>query len=104
VVTNRTSDDPRIPPADGFTLRDEANAIVAVAFRNGLIEELHSGRHSVLLEDASLCRITDVEMRAIMIAACRKVEELLRLRDSDPWVYVRRIRDYGERYCRGWER
>jgi hypothetical protein len=27
----------------GFTLRDEANAIVAYAFRNGPIEDLHAG-------------------------------------------------------------
>ena len=29
---------------DGFTLRDEANAIVAVAFRNGPLEDLHAGK------------------------------------------------------------
>lgn len=90
--------------AGDFTLRDEANAIVAVAFRNGPIEDLHAGKHSALLEDTTLSRITDPEMKAIMIAACRKVEELLRLRGSDPEAYARLIRDSNERYCRNWER
>ena len=35
----------------GFTLRDEANAIVAYAFRNGPIEDLHAGKSSPLLND-----------------------------------------------------
>src|SRR5947209_4002632 len=38
----------------GFTVRDEANAIVAHAFRNGPIEDLHAGKYSELLSDASL--------------------------------------------------
>lgn len=89
---------------DCFTVRDEANAIVAVAFRNGPIEELHAGRHSDLLDDKSLSRITNAEMKTIMVAACRKVEELLVLRESDPEEYDRRIRDNNERYCQAWER
>ena len=47
----------------GFTLRDEANAIVAWAIRNGPLEDLHAGKHSKLLEDDSLGRITDAEMK-----------------------------------------
>ena len=37
-----TNDDPfaRYFP-DGFTIRDEANALVAWAFRNGPVEDLH---------------------------------------------------------------
>ena len=36
---------------EGFTVRDEANAIVAMAFRNGPIEDLHAGKASELLSD-----------------------------------------------------
>src|SRR5438876_306377 len=71
----------------GFTLRDEANAIVAEAFRNGPLEDLHAGKHSPLLEDESLSRITDEEMKTLIINACRKVEELLRLKESNPAEY-----------------
>ena len=54
----------------GFTLRDEANAIVASAFRNGPLEDLHAGEWSELLENEKLSRITDEEMKALMINAC----------------------------------
>src|ERR1044072_2130071 len=47
------------PFPGGFTLRDEANAIVACAFRNGPLEDLHAGKYSELLEDRTLSRITD---------------------------------------------
>ena len=88
----------------GFTIRDEANAIVAWAFRNGPIEDLHAGKYSELLDDPSLSRITDAEMKQLMINACQQVEKLLRLKDSDPDEYWRQIISYGHRYCRGWER
>src|SRR5436190_2023117 len=78
----------------GFTLRDEANAIVAWAFRNGPIEDLHAGKHSPLLEDRSLSRITDEEMKTLMLNACETMEELLRLKESDPEEYARHIRAY----------
>lgn len=38
---------------NGFTIRDEANALVAAAFRNGPIENLHAGEWSELLENTS---------------------------------------------------
>jgi hypothetical protein len=88
----------------GFTVRDEANAIVAFAFRNGPIEDLHAGKYSDLLSDSSLSRITDAEMKALMINACQKMEELLRLKESNPDEYVRFIGSYNWRYCRRWER
>jgi hypothetical protein len=92
------------PSADDFTLRDEANAIVAYAFRNGPIEQLHAGKYSPLLEDKSLSRITDEEVKTLMIHACRRVEELLRLKQSNPTEYEARMRDYHFRYCDQWER
>lgn len=88
----------------GFTTRDEANAIVAYAFRNGPIEDLHAGQDSELLKNADLSRITDDEMKTIMLTACRRLEELLRQRDSDPEEYALKIIDYAWRYCRSWER
>lgn len=88
----------------GLTLRDEANAIVAFAFRNGPIEDLHAGKYSELLEDSSFSRITDAEMKTLMLNACQKMEELLRLKESNPDEYYTFIASYNLRYCRRWER
>lgn len=98
-------DDPFAPyfPAD-FTIRDEANALVAWAFRNGPLENLHAGKYSPLLEDSSLSRITDAEMKALMINACRQLTKLLELKASNPAEYARQIKSYNIRYCRNWER
>ena len=68
---------------DGFTLRDEANAIVAMAFRNGPIEDLHAGKLSDLLSNPDLSRITDDEMKTLMINACEQVAKLLELKDTE---------------------
>jgi len=88
----------------GFTLRDEANAIVACAFRNGPIEDLHAGNPSELLENPELSRITDDEMKRIMVNACQCVERLLREKQEDPGAYYQRILEYNLKYCRKWER
>ena len=89
---------------DGFTLRDEANAIVAYAFRNGPIEDLHAGMPSDLLSDKELSRITDKEMKQLMISACEKVELLLRLKAKDPKRYSLMVKGYNWMYCRDWAR
>ena len=89
---------------NGFTLRDEANAIVAMAFRNGPLEDLHAGEWSELLEDESLSRITDDEMKRLMIFACEHVAGLLHVKETDPEQYYRTLMAYGHLYCRRWER
>ena len=89
---------------DDFTLRDEANALTAFAFRNGFIEELHAGKYSQLLEEPGYSRITDSEMRRLMIEASAKLAEMLKLKESDPAKYAAAIRKYHEHYCRPWKR
>jgi hypothetical protein len=88
----------------GFTVRDEANALVALAFRNGPIEDLHAGKRSDLLENPELSRITDHEMKRIMLAACECLERLLRLRHDDPRAYNRKIIKANLDYCGKWDR
>jgi hypothetical protein len=88
----------------GFTLRDEANAIVAYAFRNGPIEDLHAGESSELLNNPELSRITDDEMKVIMLNACQRVEQLLREKQEDAGAYYLKILDYNRKYCWAWER
>lgn len=95
-------DDEQFP--GGFTIRDEANALVAWAFRNGPLEKLHAGKHSALLDDPTLSRITDEEMRTLMINACRQMAFLLELKAREPAEYKRQIKSYNWRYCHGWER
>jgi len=89
---------------ENFTIRDEANTLTALAFRNGFIEELHAGKWSPLLDDPGNSRITDGEMRRLMIEASEKLARMLRLKESDPAQYQARIRDYHDRYCREWKR
>lgn len=90
--------------AKEFTLRDEANALTAFAFRNGFLEDLHAGKDSPLLDDPGLSRITDEEMKRLMIEASEKLAEMLRLKQKDPEQYDIFIRSYHWRFCRGWKR
>jgi hypothetical protein len=82
-----------------FTLRDEANAICAYAFRNGPIEDIHasvdSDRHP---------RITDPEMKCLMIDASSKLTKLLEMKAADPEGYLAFVKDYHRMYCRRWDR
>ena len=88
----------------GFSHRDEANALVAFAFRNGPIEDLHAGRQSDLLADPELSRITDDEMKAIMINASETLAKLLSLGDNDPAAYRQRLKQICLNYCVRWNR
>lgn len=88
----------------GFTIRDEANALTAYAFRNGPLENLHAGARSHLLDDPGLSRVTDAEMKELMINASTTLSKALAVRDSDPERYRRFVQSYGLRYCRSWER
>ena len=88
----------------GFNLRDEANAIVCLALRNGPIEGLHAGRWSPLLEDDTLSRLTDDEIKAIMINTSEMVAFFLWLRDNAPDFYKDYLQRCGTESCRNWER
>ena len=88
----------------GFSRRDEANALVAMAFRNGPIEDLHAGEASELLDRPELSRITDAEIKEVMLNACRCLERLLREREEDPDGYFAKILGANIMYCCQWER
>ena len=77
-----------------FTIRDEANALTACAFRGGFLEDLHAGKPSELLTRPGLSRISDEEMRKLMIMASAKLEELLRLKSETLAKYEEWVRDY----------
>ena len=89
---------------DDFAIRDEANALTAFAFGNGFIEELHAGKRSPLLDQPEYSRITDDEMRRLMIEASQKLAEVLTLMRTDPEKYVLWMAHYHQMYCRNWKR
>jgi len=76
-----------------FTLRDEANAICAYAFRNGPIEDIHADG-----------RISNEEMKKLMINACESMAKLLTMKNATPEAYDRFIRDYNQKFCWRWQR
>ena len=82
-----------LAPCEKFTLRDEANAICAYAFRNGPIEDIHADG-----------RISDLEMKNLMIKASESLAKLLARKQQSPAEYDKFIRDYHQKYCRRWER
>ena len=87
-----------------LTIREEANALTCCAFRNGYIEELHAGKHSALLETPGLSRITDGEMKKLMIGASAKLSELLALKKANPDEYWRQMKYFDKNYCGKWEK
>ena len=81
----------------------EAKAIVALAFRNGPIEQVHAGQPCPTCAGRpGFSRITDDEMKAIMQNAVDRVYALLALKTEDAAEYDRQIR-FGERYTEKWD-
>ena len=76
----------------------------AYAFRNGFLEDLHAGKDSPLLNDPGLSRITDEEMKKLMVEASEKLAEMIRLKQEDPAAYEAWLRSYHWRFCRRWTR
>lgn len=87
-----------------FTLRDEANALIAFAFRNGFLEDLHAGKPSPVLNEPGFSRISEDEMKRLMIEASEKLEQMLKMKREEPARYDSFVRDYQRRYCRAWKR
>lgn len=84
-------------------LTREAKAIVALAFRNGPIEDLHAGKLCPTCQsEAGFLRITDAEMKMIMKNAVDHVYALLCLKSENPAEYESRI-SFGERYTTQWD-
>ena len=51
-----------------------------------------------------MSRVTDTEMKELMINASETLAGALALRESDPEKYRRFVQGYGLTYCRSWER
>jgi len=87
-----------------LTIREEANALTCWAFRHSYIEELHEGKYSEFLETPGLSRITNAEMKKLMIGISARMAEILELRESNPVEYWRQIIYFHENYCGEWEK
>lgn len=84
-------------------LAREAQSIVALAFRNGPIEDVHSGMECPACSGkAEYSRITQAEMKRIMKHAVDKLYALLWIREHSPSVYDHVVRA-GNRYTHAWD-
>ncbi len=89
--------------ADHDELACEAKAIVALAFRNGPIEDIHAGLPCpACVGKRGVSRISDEEMKLIMKNAVNRVHRLLRLKATDADAFAREIA-YGVRCAAGWD-
>ncbi len=86
------------------TYREEANALICECLRNGFIENLHAGKDSKLLEDKSLSRITEEEMKKLMIETTAKLADYLVMRDKYPKEYKKFINSMTLSYTRLWSK
>jgi hypothetical protein len=81
----------------------EAKAPVALAFRNGPIEELHAGKPcKVCSGNQEISHISDEEMKAIMKSAVNTLYRLLWQRDCDPAAYSEKLA-LGRRFTLQWD-
>jgi hypothetical protein len=84
-------------------LGKEAKAIVALAFRNGPIEDVHAGKVCPMCHGSpDYSRITEDEMKAMMKCAVNAVYKLLWNRDNDLEAYRKSI-EYGVRFTSRWD-
>jgi hypothetical protein len=81
----------------------EAKAIVALAFRNGPIEDVHAGKLCpTCAGNSGYSHITQQEMKRIMQNAVDQVYRLLALKENDPEKYEAMI-ELGSKYTTAWD-
>ncbi len=71
------------------TYREEANALICECLRNGFIEDLHS-------------RISDEEMKKLMIETTAKLESYLIMRDKCPKIYRKFVNFMTMTFTKDW--
>ncbi len=80
-----------------------SKAIVALAFRNGPIEDLHAGKACPMCHaDERYSHITDAQMTGLMKSGVNQVYRLLWLMRYRPADFERQVA-FGERYASGWD-
>jgi hypothetical protein len=94
---------PEIPPQHQSAIAREAKAIVALAFRNGPIENFHAGKVCPTCDgNPEYSRITPDEMRSIMKNAVDHMYTYLLLKENDKAAYDALL-TLGTRYTTAWD-
>lgn len=84
-------------------LATEAKALVALAFRNGPIENLHAGRPCPVCSGSTeFSHISDEQMKGLMKSAVDALYRLLWLREYDSRSYEEKLA-LGRRYTLHWD-
>jgi hypothetical protein len=96
-------DNPEITPEYLSEVAREAKAIVALAFRNGPIENFHAGKVCPTCDgNPEYSRITPDEMRSIMKNAVDHMYTYLLLKENDKAAYDALL-TLGARYTTAWD-
>ena len=94
---------PKITPGYLSAVAREAKAIVALAFRNGPIEDVHAGKVCPTCDGKpEYSHITPDGMRTIMKAAVDHMYTYLLMKENDKSAYEALL-TLGERYTRMWD-
>ena len=92
-----------LAPKELSGLAREAKALVALAFRNGPIENVHAGKTCPTCHGKQrYSHITQTEMREIMKSAVDHLYTFLVLKQADHAAYEELL-SFGERYTKAWE-
>jgi hypothetical protein len=84
-------------------LAAESKAMVALAFRNGPIENLYAGKQCFVCRgNPGISHISDEEMKAMMKSAVDTLYRLLWQRENDPAAYLESPA-FGERNTINWD-
>jgi hypothetical protein len=85
------------------SLATEAKALVALAFRNGPVEDMHTGGPCVACNgNREISHISDEEIKMIMKAAVDKIHSLLWQRKNDSEAFEKSLA-LGRRFSRQWD-
>lgn len=84
-------------------LAEQAKSLVALAFRNGPIEDIHAGKECpTCAGKPEYSHLTDAEMKQIMKRAVDKVYSLLWIQTHCPDVYLAVVKA-GNKYALNWD-
>jgi len=93
-----------VPGAGALTYRDLANALTLLSVRNNpLFEQLHGGKWSPLLTDPSLSRISQNEMKKLMVEISADLAYRLWELLEEPEQLTEDL-GYARSFTRDWER
>jgi hypothetical protein len=94
---------PEITPQQLSAVAREAKALVALAFRNGLIGNVHAGKVCPTCDGKpEYSHITPGEMRLITKNAVDHLYTYLLLKENDKAAYDALL-TFGEKYTRAWD-